>query len=100
MLISFLFPDENICCGYSLEAPRRGASNGFPQHMFLSRNKKKILCGYPILSVAMQIMGRFLWGFGVCICILCHKDPFLALGIKYYKYVHLAEFRQKLSVPR
>ena len=23
----FLFLHENICCGYSLEAPRRGASN-------------------------------------------------------------------------
>ena len=33
---------ENICCGYSLEAPQRGASNEYPQHMFLSRNKKDI----------------------------------------------------------
>ena len=22
------------CCGYSLEAPRRGASNEYPQHVF------------------------------------------------------------------
>ena len=27
---------------YSLEAPRRGASNEYPQHMFSWRNKKKI----------------------------------------------------------
>ena len=27
---------------YSLEAPQRGASNEYPQHMFLSRNKKDI----------------------------------------------------------
>ena len=27
---------------YSLEAPRRGASNEYPQHMFLWRNKKDI----------------------------------------------------------
>ena len=40
--IVFLFLDENICCGYSLEAPRRGASNEYRQHMFLSRNKKNI----------------------------------------------------------
>ena len=38
----FLFLDENICCGHSLEAPRRGASNEYPQHMFSSRNKKNI----------------------------------------------------------
>ena len=31
---------ENICCGYSLEVPRRGTSNEYPQHMFLCRNKK------------------------------------------------------------
>ena len=27
-------------CGYSLELPRRGCSNEYPQSMFLSRNKK------------------------------------------------------------
>ena len=32
-IIFFLFLDKNICCGYSLEAPRGGASNEYPQHM-------------------------------------------------------------------
>ena len=41
-IIFFLFRHENICCGYSLEAPRRGASNEYPQHMFSWRNKKDI----------------------------------------------------------
>ena len=31
---------QNIDCGYSLEPPRRGGSNVYPQFMFLSRNKK------------------------------------------------------------
>ena len=31
---------QNIDCGYSLEAPRRGSSKEYPQIMFLSRNKK------------------------------------------------------------
>ena len=31
---------QNIDCGYSLEQPRRGGSNEYPQSMFLSRNKK------------------------------------------------------------
>ena len=31
---------QNIDCGYSLEPPRRGGSNEYPQSMFLSRNKK------------------------------------------------------------
>ena len=38
----FLFLHENICYGYSLEAPWRGTSNEYPQHMFLWRNKKNI----------------------------------------------------------
>ena len=31
---------QNIDCGYSLEPPRRGGSNEYPQFMFSSRNKK------------------------------------------------------------
>ena len=33
----FLCLQKNICCGYSSDAPRRGASNEYPQHMFLWR---------------------------------------------------------------
>ena len=31
---------KNIDCGYSLEPPRRGGSNEYPQSMVLSGNKK------------------------------------------------------------
>ena len=31
---------QNIDCRYSLEPPRRGGSNEYPQSMFLGRNKK------------------------------------------------------------
>ena len=31
---------QNIDYGYSLEPPRRGGSNEYPQSMYLSRNKK------------------------------------------------------------
>ena len=31
---------QNIDCGYTLEPPRWGGSNEYPQSMFLSRNKK------------------------------------------------------------
>ena len=37
----FLFLDENMLW-YSLEASRRGASNEYPQHIFLLRSKKDI----------------------------------------------------------
>ena len=36
----FLISHENICCGYSLEAPQQGASNEYPQHMFCGEIRK------------------------------------------------------------
>ena len=36
----FHISTQNTDCGYSLEPPRRGGSNEYPQSMFLSRNKK------------------------------------------------------------
>ena len=38
----FPYFTTNICCGYSLEVPHRGASNEYPQHIFSWRNKKNI----------------------------------------------------------
>ena len=35
--IFFLFLHKNICCGYSLEAPHQGASNEYPQHIFMEK---------------------------------------------------------------
>ena len=34
---------QNIDCGNTLEPPRRGGSNEYPQSAFLSRNKKKCI---------------------------------------------------------
>ena len=48
MLISFLFLDENICCGYITEALLMSTHN-----IRFLREIRKILCGYPLLSVAM-----------------------------------------------
>ena len=38
----FLISRQKHMCGYSLEEPHWGSSNEYPQHMFLSRNKKNI----------------------------------------------------------
>ena len=38
----FLFLHKNIYCGYPLEVPHQGTSNGYPQYMFPWRNKKTI----------------------------------------------------------
>ena len=37
---NFHISAQNIDCGYSLEPPRQGGSNEYPQSMFLNRNKK------------------------------------------------------------
>ena len=37
----FLFLLQNIDCGYSLEPPRRGGSNVYPQSMLLAKIRKK-----------------------------------------------------------
>ena len=44
--IMFLIAAQNIDCWYSLEPPRRGGSNEYPQSMFLSRNVKNIRIFY------------------------------------------------------
>ena len=37
-ILFFLFLNKNICCWYSLEVPRGGTSNEYPQHMFFTEN--------------------------------------------------------------
>ena len=40
--ISFLISAQNIDCEYSLEPPRRGGSNEYPQSMFWAEIRKKM----------------------------------------------------------
>ena len=39
-IIIFLIFAQNIDCGYTLEPPRRGGSNEYPQSMFWSKIRK------------------------------------------------------------
>ena len=39
----FSYFSTKTCCGYSLEVPRQGTPNEYPQHMFSRRNKKKYI---------------------------------------------------------
>ena len=62
----FLFLEENICFGYSLEAPHRGTSNEYPQHMFSSRIKKNIYLIIWIFfcqSYKLLVPGQVNWNF-------------------------------------
>ena len=46
----FLNFAQNLDCGYTLEPPRRGGSNEYPQSMFWSKNKKnRYTPAYPLL---------------------------------------------------
>ena len=48
----FLSIAQNIDCGYTLEPPRRGGSNEYPQSMFLSKNKKnRYTPAYPSFTI-------------------------------------------------
>ena len=54
---------------YSLEAPWRGASNEYPQHMFSSRNEKNIMwippfiCSYGKLDKFYTDVSAFIFNF-------------------------------------
>ena len=58
-------------CGYSLEPPRRGGSNEFPQSMFLSRNKKNNV--YPCKAQFYYIKVGFK---GVKIIQACFREVY------------------------
>ena len=48
----FLIFAQNIDCGYTLEPPRRGGSNEYPQSMFWSKNKKnRYTPSYPSFAI-------------------------------------------------
>ena len=72
----FLISAQNIDCGYSLEPPRWGGSNGYPQSMFLSRNKKNnvYLCKLQFYYIKV--------GFkGVKIIQACFRDGYADMYI-------------------
>ena len=62
---------QNIDCGYSLEPPRRGGSNEYPQSMFLSRNKKNNV--YPCKPQFYYVKVGFK---GVKIIWVCFRDGY------------------------
>ena len=55
----FHISTQNIDCGYSLELPHWGSSNGYPQSMFLSRNTKNNV--YPCKPQFYYIKVGFKW---------------------------------------
>ena len=56
----FLFLDENICFGYSLEVSQQGTSNAYPHHIFLCRNLKNNFWIFPFWSFAVTLLDEVL----------------------------------------
>ena len=56
---------QNIDCVYSLEPPRRGGSNEYPQSMFLSRNKKNNVysCKHSFYYIKVGFKGSKLYRY-------------------------------------
>ena len=54
----FLIFAQNIDCGYTLEPPRRGGSNEYPQFMFWSKNRKnRYTPAYPSFAIENGVQG-------------------------------------------
>ena len=84
---------QNIDCGYSLEPPRRGGSNEYPQSMFLSRNKKNNI--YPCKPQFYYIKVGFK---GVKIILVCFRDG--KLGSLAVHWAHSEDADQTGRMPR
>ena len=56
---SFHISVQNIDCGYSIEPPRRGGSNEYPQSLFLNRNNKTTIypCKPPFYRIRVGFKG-------------------------------------------
>ena len=85
---------QNIDCGYSLEPPRRGGSNKYPQFMFLSSNKKNDvkLCKPQFYYIKVgfrgggqNFIGMFLW----CRVFVCSFALILMLSVGYVLWLWL-----------
>ena len=77
VLIFYHMSAQNIDCGYSLEPPRRGGSNEYPQSMFLSKNKKNNNV-YPFKPQFYYIKVGFK---GVKIIQVCFRNVTVPSGI-------------------
>ena len=72
---------QNIDCGYSLEPPRRGGSNEYPQSMFLNKSKKNIIypCKPQFYYIKVEFkggqnyIGMFSWWIGYEHCMVIIK---------------------------
>ena len=87
---------QNIDCGHSLEPPRRGGSNEYPQSMVLSKNKKNnVYPGKPqfyYIKVGFKggqnYIGMFSWCFvGPCGCSYFMPVAYCVLSVEVFLFL-------------
>ena len=76
ILIFFHISAHNIDCGYSLEPPRRGSSNEYPQSVFLRSNKKNNVypCKPQFYYIKVGLRGSKLYRY-VFVMSFCSQNP-------------------------
>ena len=78
-----LFLHKNMCCGYSLEVPHRGAYNEYTQSMFSCRTKKKYQDEKCALSGVIK--SHVIWKVGYWTLIGIASPQDVKQTIKYRK---------------
>ena len=111
-ILMFFFIDisaQNIDCGYSLEPPRQGGSNEYPQSIFWAEiNKCNV---YPCKLVLLCKKVGLKWVKTIWACFRDESSMFLNLILKNHQYLkenkwsqldsHIScslKYAQKLSV--
>ena len=76
---------QNIDCGYSLEPPRRGGSNEYPQSIFLRSNKKNNVYSckpqFSYTKVGFKgVKTRYVFVMQICFLLKNKWTEFIPLG--------------------
>ena len=88
-LIFFHISAQNIDCGYSLEPPRRGDSNEYPQSMFWAEiSKISIPLQTPVLLYKSGVYGgqNYIGMFSWCKAALPAGTKHIAYGCLWYTF--------------
>ena len=82
----FRISAQNIDCGYSLEPPRRGGSNEYPQSLFSSRNKKNNVypCKPQFNYIKVGLRGSKLYRHVFVMDVTCGKAKLCLWMVRWF----------------
>ena len=90
-ILFFLFFHENICCGYSLEVPRCGASNEYHNIRFCGEIRK-------ISTLFVQKIGALSRAMRNTL-VTCHKADFYLSGSSVGNFLSIWNLCKKCIYP-